>query len=96
MESQDPNEHSVHEIFAALREEIVTVASDFRERVAARVERLEAEKRSPGLGALLLSTLVEASNLIGKGLGVTPRDEAAPQSTDSEPQDRSKTEDESK
>lgn len=64
----------IHGVFEVLREELVSLAADFGERVKHEIDQVAAVEavRPPSAVALLASVAVETGNLAGALLTPTP------------------------
>lgn len=75
---QDPLESDwIHGVFEVLRDELVSIAADFGERVKHEVDQVAAVEavRPPSAVALLASVAVETGNIAGSLLTPPPDDD---------------------
>ena len=67
----------LHGVFGALREEVISIAADFGQRVKNEIDAVAdaAGIRPPSTAALLTSVAIETTNMAGSLLGAEPPDE---------------------
>jgi len=83
--TQDPIESDwIHAVFEVLREELISVAADFGDRVKGEIDQVAALAgvRPPSAAALLTSVVVETGNIADsllRGAPPVPDDDAPDQ-----------------
>lgn len=82
MEIRDEFESDwIHSVFEVLREEVVSIAADFGDRVKGEIDQVAAAQgvRPPSAAALLTAVAIESGNITA---GLLRRDDAAPGADD--------------